>query len=108
MKKNVIHGHRHTSIHGYYVCRTCNTITDSARKPTNNLKYDVHIASLVGIIEKQKQELTELRAWKEKARPLLLSLNSRLVQDMEMFPDCIPESFNKQKAILTELLGGGG
>lgn len=56
--------------------------------------------------ECQEKELIHLRAWKAKARPLLLSLNSRLVQDMEMFPDCIPESFNEQKATLTELLGG--
>lgn len=57
-------------------------------------------------IEDLQAEVSELRAWKEKARPLLLALNSRLVQDMEMFPDCIPDSFNTQKATLTELLGG--
>jgi hypothetical protein len=49
-------------------------------------------------------ELTALRAWKEKAMPLLLALNSRLVQDMELFPENIPQLFEGQKATLTELL----
>jgi hypothetical protein len=55
-------------------------------------------------IRELNDELTALRAWKEKAMPLLLALNSRLVQDMELFPENIPQLFEGQKATLTELL----
>jgi hypothetical protein len=73
-----------------------------------SLKDEVHIASLVDIIGKQKEELQALRAWKEKARPFLLDELS-FVEDIlsESDPYDDPEYMKKEyenHAILTELL----
>lgn len=75
------------------ICKTCglNAIT---------------LSKFIDVAEKEKEELTELRAWKEKARPFLEKFNYILPKQLEQVDKGNQKRIRGEMQTLTELLGG--